>query len=131
LVLSGNALYGTVGGGSSGNGAVFASQHQWHGFYDQTNSDGALPSAGLVLSGETLYGTADSGGSSDNGTVFALNTDGTDFENLHSFKATSGTSSTNSDGANPEGALVLSGNASMGRRMVAAVRAAARCLDFR
>ena len=34
LILSGNTLYGTAdGGGSSGNGTVFAAQHQWHGFY--------------------------------------------------------------------------------------------------
>src|SRR5258708_6005963 len=45
-----------------------------------TNSDGAFPSAGLITnsSGSTLYGTAVIGGSSGNGTVFALNTDGTE-----------------------------------------------------
>ena len=42
--------------------------------------------SGLILSGNTLYGTARSGGSSGNGTVFALNTDGTGFTNLHSFR---------------------------------------------
>ena len=50
-----------------------------------TNSDGANPYAGLILSGNTLYGTASDGGSSGNGTVFAVNTDGTGFTNLHSF----------------------------------------------
>lgn len=55
-----------------------------------TNSDGASPVAGLVLSGNTLYGTAIKGGSSANGTVFAVNTDGTGFTNLHSFTAISG-----------------------------------------
>jgi uncharacterized repeat protein (TIGR03803 family) len=54
----------------------------------QTNSDGAYPYAGLILSGNTLYGTAASGGSSDNGTVFAVNTDGTGFTTLHTFTAT-------------------------------------------
>ena len=52
-----------------------------------SNSDGADPEAGLILSGNTLYGTADAGGSSGNGTVFAVNTDGTGFTNLHSFTA--------------------------------------------
>jgi uncharacterized repeat protein (TIGR03803 family) len=56
----------------------------------------------LVLSGNTLYGTAFGGGSSGNGTVFALNTDGTGFTNLHSFNG--------SDGANPQAGLVPSSN---------------------
>src|SRR5439155_19437729 len=38
----------------------------------QTNSDGANPSAGLLLSGNTLYGMTAYGGSSGNGTVFKL-----------------------------------------------------------
>ena len=37
-------------------------------------SDGANPSAGLILLGSTLYGTAEFGGSSGHGTVFAVNT---------------------------------------------------------
>ena len=50
-------------------------------------SDGSYPYAGLILSGNTLYGTTIDGGSSGNGTVFAVNTDGTGFTNLHSFTA--------------------------------------------
>src|SRR5438270_518090 len=73
------------------------------------HSDGANPLAGLVLSGNTLYGTAQSGGSSGYGTVFAVNTDGTGFTNLHSFTARN-TFGANSDGANPAAGLVLSGN---------------------
>ena len=72
-----------------------------HGF---TNGiDGASPEAGLVLSGNTLYGTAARGGSSSNGTVFAVNTDGTGFTNLYSFTG-------GSDGARPVAGLLLSGN---------------------
>jgi len=37
-----------------------------------TNSDGANPTAGLMLSGSTLYGTAQRGGNSGYGTVFSL-----------------------------------------------------------
>ena len=68
-------------------------------------SDGAYPDAGLILSGNTLYGTAYDGGSSGNGTVFAVNTDGTGFTNLYSF-----TRLADSDGANPAAGLILSGN---------------------
>ena len=124
LILSGNTLYGTAyGGGSSDNGTVFAVNTDGTGFtnlhsftassyeeypYTNINSDGAFPDAGLILSGNTLYGTALDGGISGNGTVFALNTDGTGFTNLYSFTALS--NSTNSDGAYPCAGLILSGN---------------------
>jgi len=76
-----------------------------------TNSDGVNPYWGLLLSGNTLYGAAQVGGSSGWGTVFAVNTDGTGFTNLHNFTATSGPNpGTNSDGVNPLGVLILSGN---------------------
>jgi uncharacterized repeat protein (TIGR03803 family) len=61
----------------------------------------------------SIYGTTAGGGSSGNGTVFAVNTNGTGFETLYSFSA-GGTNSdgvwTNSDGAYPEASLVVSGN---------------------
>jgi uncharacterized repeat protein (TIGR03803 family) len=87
------------------------------GFPFYTNSDGAYPSAGLILSGKTLYGITDGGGISDSGTVFAINTDGTAFTNLYSFTATSTNSLgayTNSDGATPYGRLILLGNSLYG-----------------
>jgi uncharacterized repeat protein (TIGR03803 family) len=118
LVLSGDTLYGTAtSGGSSGNGTVFALNTDGTGFTNLWSftggSDGGYPWGGLVSSGNTLYGTAPKGGSWGNGTVFALNTDGTDFTNLYSFTATvgiEGTYGTNSDGAYPLDGLVLSGN---------------------
>jgi uncharacterized repeat protein (TIGR03803 family) len=107
LVLSGNTFYGTTyQGGSSGFGTVFAVNTDGSGYtnlYSFTNgSDGANPSAGLILSGNTLYGTALYGGSSNCGTIFAIDTDGSDFTNLYSF-----TGCTN--GAYPSAGLVLSG----------------------
>jgi uncharacterized delta-60 repeat protein len=106
LVLSGATLYGTTGyGGSSGNGTVFSVNIDGTGFtvLKQFNGDdGATPNGGLVLSGSTLYGTTYGGGSSGNGTVFSVNTDGTGFTNLYSFTG-------GSDGANPNGGLVLYG----------------------
>jgi uncharacterized repeat protein (TIGR03803 family) len=68
-----------------------------------TNSDGAVPYASLILSGNTLYGTTYAGGSSGKGTVFAVNTDSTGFTNLYNFTG-------GSDGANPYAGLVLSGS---------------------
>jgi len=115
--LSGNTLYGTtVGGGSFGYGAVFAVNTDGAGFTNlhsfgvNSYSNGLQPYAGLILSGSTLYGTTYGGGISGYGTVFAVNTDGTGFTNLHRFTATSGNLSTNSDGANPFAGLIVSGN---------------------
>ena len=121
LILTGNTLYGTAEtGGGFGNGTVFklntngtgfTNLHSFTALINSTNSDGAYPDGGLVLSNNTLYGTAYLGGSSGKGTVFAVNTNGTGFTNLHSFTATSGPfPSTNSDGANPSAGLILSSN---------------------
>jgi uncharacterized repeat protein (TIGR03803 family) len=62
--------------------------------------------SGLTLSANTLYGT--------DGTLFAVNTDGTGFTNLYSFTPTAPSGappffSTNTDGASPAGQLILSG----------------------
>jgi uncharacterized repeat protein (TIGR03803 family) len=124
LILSGNTLYGTADdGGSSFNGTVFKVNTNGtvftilHSFTaglgpEYTNSDGAYPQAVLILLGNTLYGTASHGGSSGNGTVFAVNTNGTGFTNLHSFTGPpyAGPPITNTDGASPQAGLILSGN---------------------
>jgi uncharacterized repeat protein (TIGR03803 family) len=105
LILSGNTLYGTTAsGGTSGFGTVFKVNTDGteftnlHSFND--SSDGAFPRAGLVLSGNTLYGTAMAGPRSNAGSVFAINTDGTGFTNLHSFN--------NNDGIRPNGLVLWS-----------------------
>jgi uncharacterized repeat protein (TIGR03803 family) len=108
LVLAGSTLYGTtMVGGSPGYGTVFkvntggtafSTLHSFTG-----GSDGGNPNPGLVLSGNTLYGTASGFGSSVSQTVFALTTDGTAFTTLHTFTG-------GSDGGNPNGGVVLSGN---------------------
>ena len=112
LVLSGNTLYGTtVFGGSADSGTVFSVNTDGTGFTivhsfpttGPANIDGAAPMSGLILSGNTLYGTADAGGISNGGTVFAVNTDGSGFTNLHNFNGSS-------DGARPVSELLLVGN---------------------
>ena len=115
LILSGNTLYGTArNGGAWGKGTVFAIQTDGTSFtnlhdFSGSPGDGALPVAGLVLSGDTLYGTTLGGGPADEGTVFALKTNGMGFTILYSFTDIPGPLHTNSDGANPSG-LILSGN---------------------
>jgi len=68
--------------------------------------DGAYVYSTLRLDGRTLYGTTDQGGSAGfagYGTVFKINTDGTDYKLLKDF-------TNNADGAYPDGALTLGGN---------------------
>jgi uncharacterized repeat protein (TIGR03803 family) len=115
LVLWGNTLYGTTqNGGTHGLGTIFSVTTDgafFNSFYSFSGAaDGANPSAGLILSGNTLYGTTAYGGVPGNGTVFAINIDGTGFKTLHTFTATTGTFSVNSDGANPLAGIVMSGN---------------------
>lgn len=129
LILSGDTLYGTAwSGGSWGSGTVFrvntngsgfATLHNFaatsghNGYGYAINSDGIRPAAALILSVNTLYGTCEVGGTSGNGTVFAINTDGSGFTVLYTFSASSTNASglyTNSEGAYPEAALILSGN---------------------
>jgi uncharacterized repeat protein (TIGR03803 family) len=92
LVLSGNTLYGTTYSGTvfavNTNGTGFTTLYRFTDLSTSPpygNSDGFDLQAGLILSGNTLYGTASQGGSGGNGTVFALNTDGTGFMVLHNF----------------------------------------------
>jgi uncharacterized repeat protein (TIGR03803 family) len=120
LILSGNTLYGTaIEGGSAGNGTVFKVNTDGTGFTNLhnftatsgssgvfeygANSDGATPPGGLILSGSTLYGTAGYGGSLGYGAVFAVNTDGNGFTNLHSLN-------NHPDGADAYNTLILSGD---------------------
>ena len=111
-------LYGvTTDGGAGASGVVFRIQTNGTAFTviksfslvevaRGTNTDGATPHAGLVLSGSTLYGTTMNGGSGGSGTVFSLSTNGNNFTVLKNFPALA--AGTNSDGANPVAALVLS-----------------------
>jgi uncharacterized repeat protein (TIGR03803 family) len=127
LVGVSNRLYGTTSAfWGSRDGTVFAVNTDGTAFETlhtfstltsdpdsnaYTNSDGAVPLAGLILSGNTLYGTTYKGGSLGQGTVFALNTDGTGFRILHDFNDYDG-------GANPWAPLLLSGNTLYGTASV-------------
>lgn len=60
-----------------------------------SGSDGANPAGKIVVSGTALYGAAANGGTSNRGTIFRVNTDGSNFAVLHNFAL--------SDGAEPNG----------------------------
>lgn len=115
LVLDGKGnLFGTtLYGGSQGLGTVFRLRTDGSGFvvvHSFTNgaADGASPYAALILGqSDTLFGTTYGGGEGSSGTVFSLQTDGTGFRILHSFKG--GTS----DGSRPYSAVLLDGEGSL------------------
>jgi hypothetical protein len=115
LVGFGNRLYGTTITHNPGAGTIFAINTDGTGFtvlktINGSVAEGANPEAPLIASGDTLYGTVSSGGAGFNGAVFAIKTNGTGFNLLHSFTATSGPLSTNADGAGPRAGLVLAGD---------------------
>ncbi len=79
------------------NGSSYTVLHRFSG-----TPDGADAATDMTLSGGILYGSTYEGGAANNGVLFAfntLNTNGTGFTNIYSFSATSGSNSTNSDGA--------------------------------
>lgn len=110
---SGN-LYGTTSAGGEYNaGTVFKLDPSGtltvlHSFGSIPN-DGTTPVAGLVLDSSTgfLYGTTEKGGGSYDGTVFKIDTSGSNYSVLHSFTGYNSISPSTSDGANPEAGLVL------------------------
>ncbi len=98
LTLVGSTLYGTAfeGGGSNQgtifsmnpNGSNFQTLHAFS-FY----SDGAQPATGLTVVGSTFYGVTANGGAHRSGTLFSMNSDGSNFQVLRSFTSTDGYSS--------------------------------------
>jgi uncharacterized repeat protein (TIGR03803 family) len=84
-------------GVDSGAAQTYTTLH----YFDKNLAEGRHPAAGLVLSGTKLYGTTWVGGVSGLGTVFSINTDGSDYTVLKDF--------TEIDGILPEAGLLLSG----------------------
>jgi uncharacterized repeat protein (TIGR03803 family) len=110
LIDVNGTLYGTTrGGGANNGGTVFAvttsgNETVLHSFEGccGTGTDGSDPHmANLTYVNGVLYGTTTSGGASGYGTVFALNTSGTEsiLHILHSFAG-------GADGSGPEADLI-------------------------
>ncbi len=107
LVRSGSTLYGTTaqGGDFSNAGTIFSvsttgtSFTTLHSFTSATEGDGCFSE--LLLIGSTLYGTNPLDGALGNGTVFSINTDGSNFTVMRTL--------TTSDGKNPYAGLVSDG----------------------
>ena len=90
LVVTNGFIYGTTSdGGATGSGTIFKLSTNGGSFQLLKTfldlPDGERPLGGLTLSGNTLFGTTTYGGSNDDGTVFTLNTDGSNFKIIRHF----------------------------------------------
>jgi len=116
LILLGNTLYGTTASGGvdfANLGTVIAINTDGTGYtnlhvFTSLGTDGGASYSGLVASGGTLYGTTIGGGASGYGVVFSINTDGSGYTTLHSFRGPGGTPQT--EDIYPYSTLVISGN---------------------
>jgi len=114
LTLSNNTLYGmTAMGGYLDRGVIFkintdGSDYTNLHFFAGGINDGDFPWDSLTLSGDTLYGMTYVGGDSDQGVIFQMKTDGSDFTLIHEFAGG------NDDGARPVDNLTLSGSTLFG-----------------
>ncbi len=112
LTLSGSTLYGMTSGGCTGYGTIFKINTDGSGFqtlYDfssASGANGAYPNGSVILAGSTLYGMTTGGGSGQGGTIFRINTDGSNFQVLKHFQGYP----SHATGNNPFGSLTLAGS---------------------
>jgi uncharacterized repeat protein (TIGR03803 family) len=117
LLASGDELYGMTSAGGGDYGTVFrlrtdGSAYEILHSFTARGGDGARPRGSLLLAEGILYGTTQYGGAGSCpdagappmttcGTVFRINTDGSNFAIVHSFRQSS------ADGRSPTTSLVL------------------------
>jgi len=108
LAISGSTLFGTNRlGGANDSGTVYSLSingstiQTLHSF--TSVGGGYQPYGGVTLSGTTLFGTTISGGSANNGAIFSLNSNGSNFQILRSFL------SNGIDGSTPFATMTLAG----------------------
>jgi len=114
LVQNNSSLFGlTTFGGKYGEGTLFTMHTDGshfkilQSFGKSGSNDGINPYGSLLLNGTTLYGTTRLGGSKGNGTVFQINTDGTNYDRIWEFQPAP-------DGAKPIDNVILVDNALYG-----------------
>ncbi|UPT70220.1 MAG: T9SS type A sorting domain-containing protein [Flavobacterium sp. JAD_PAG50586_2] len=115
LLYDNGTLYGMTSQGdgvNTGGGTIYklnidgSGYAILHSFTYQNPNDGFSPQNSLIILGNTLYGMTRKGGAvfpeiGGEGTIFKINTDGSNFSILHSFAYGE---------ENPYGSLLLSGN---------------------
>jgi uncharacterized repeat protein (TIGR03803 family) len=110
LLLSG-VLYGmTYAGGSDDDGVLYSIQTNGISYTNLHEFEGALNDGSepelndLLMYGSRLYGMTKSGGINNDGTLFSVKPDGSDFKILHNFNDTA------DDGATPKSSLTAAGD---------------------
>jgi uncharacterized repeat protein (TIGR03803 family) len=108
LMIFKNKLYGTTPyGGVNNTGVIFSVDTNGNNFkvlFNFNSTVGYDSWASTILVGGTFYGTTNVGGKYNNGTIFSMDTGSSTVTTLYSF----GNIAT--DGGNPAGLLVFSGN---------------------
>ncbi len=110
LAQSGGVLYGTTyNGGRTNRGVVFSLNATTWAYtnlhcFAGAPSDGKHPKCDLLVDGGRLYGTASEGGTNNNGAIFSVAQDGSDYHVIREFTGHDG------GGANPSGGLIKDGN---------------------
>ncbi len=102
-VVSGQAPLAAASDLVSANSSPAVEFQLTHLFTGVANA-GTFPDAGLTLVGSTFYGTTEGGGLDDSGTVFSINTDGSNYQVLHTFTGSA------TDGAFPYAGLTVIGS---------------------
>ncbi len=100
LYLHEGKFYGmTSGGGSYGLGTIFSIDEDGTNFqklHDFDGTNGSSPNGSLTIYGtQQLVGLTSDGGTNGDGTIFTIDTDGSDFTVIHHFNGT--------DGSDPQG----------------------------
>jgi len=97
VVLIGNKLFGYTSASHVGNGILFSIDTLGHGFKDlhdfNGGTSGSQPNLGALAvspSGQILYGVTNFGGLNSQGMVYAVDTGGMNFKDLHDFAAPGG-----------------------------------------
>jgi uncharacterized repeat protein (TIGR03803 family) len=112
LAQVGNVLYGTtLRGGPSNLGVIFKINTDGTGYavihaFAGSAHDGSLPYSDPTPAGSILIGMTSRGGTNHQGTIYAINTDGTGFHVLYSFAQATG--------MQPHGSLLLHGGSLFG-----------------
>jgi uncharacterized repeat protein (TIGR03803 family) len=107
LISDGTFLYGmTNAGGLYNKGVIFKIKPDGTSYSDILDfagiANGSAPSGSLIFDGIFLYGMTTNGGTNNDGTIFKIKSDGTNYFKLFDFSSTS-------DGKSPYGDLLLDG----------------------
>ncbi|HTA28402.1 MAG TPA: choice-of-anchor tandem repeat GloVer-containing protein [Bacteroidia bacterium] len=110
LTIAGSKGYGmTSEGGTNARGTIFSIDTNGNNYktihnFTLAGNDGYWPIASLSYAGHKLYGMANLGGDAGQGVLFALDTNGANFTEIHSFGMVLG------DGVSPRGSLSFANN---------------------